>query len=245
MTDLEVKSLEQGQVQKLIVTCVAEAIVDIISIDNPQAANLEYRFKKPKEYLKARVRRVEDARSNDLDNHASETVAGQIAKDYNRVREYLIEGFGTDVLPPFARQNLADALPAIDASQLIASSDDNNESFWKTVYLWQTYAYTLREGYQTRLASDRNELLIAGALKQGGPLNLPVHVTDLLPADRQQVVQLEHDVQQEWLGTSLEPVLDFQALLVAANVNAQDKHGYTPLQRAAEVIEFSHDSPYV
>ena len=121
-----------------------------------------------------------------------------------------MEGYGTQDLPVFARQNLADALPALTASQLLSV-----ESFWKVAYQWQTYAHTLREGYQQRLASDRNELLIAGALKQGGPLNLPVHLTDLWPEDREQVVNLEKQLQGEWVATGLEPILDFQTLLGA------------------------------
>ena len=211
--DMEVKAMD-GDVQKIVLTCVAQDAVDILSIDNPEAVDFAYRLKHPKEYLRATVQTRRATETNidwsDEDDSRVLALASQIAKDFNRVREYLMEGFGTDDLPPFARTNLADALPPLEASQLASPS-----TFWQAVYQWQTYAYTLREGYQQNMATDRNELLIAGALKKGGPLNLPVHLTDLLPEDRQQVVQLEQNCQQAWVDTGLEPVLDFQALLVA------------------------------
>eukprot|EP00977_Amphora_coffeiformis_P001655 scaffold310_cov168-Amphora_coffeaeformis.AAC.50 len=213
IVDREVKSMKDGEIQKIVLTCVAQEAVDIVKIDNPEAADLAYRLKHPKEYLKATVKRRRVAEnhngSNDDDSRVL-ALAKQIAKDFNLVREYLMEGFGADDLPPFALNHLDDALPPLEASSLNSPS-----TFWEAVYHWQTYAYTLREGYQLKLASDRNELLIAGALKQGGPLNLPVHISDLLPDDRQQVVQLEQTYQQAWIDAGLEPVLDFQALLMA------------------------------
>jgi len=205
----EVRSTENGEIQKIVLTCTAQTAVDIVKIENPQAADLAYRLKHPKEYLKATVKL---RRTNNKNNDETRwnDLANKIAKDFNRVRQYLMGGFGADDLPPFARTHLDDALPPLEASSLTSPS-----TFWEAAYHWQTYAYTLREGYQLKLASDRNEMLIAGRMKQGGPLNLPVHITDLLPDDRQQVIQLEQAFQQAWINTGLEPVLDFQALLTA------------------------------
>ncbi len=61
--------------------------------------------------------------------------------------------------------------------------------------------------------SDRNELLIDAAIAKGGPLNLPVHVEDLLLEDRQKVQELEVLAQQQWLSLQLDPTMDFQVLL--------------------------------
>lgn len=212
--DVEVQARD-GDIQKIVLTCVAQTIVDIVRVENPEAADLAYRLKHPKEYLRATVRSRQTETPDRKDENDDVRVLGlasQISEDFNRVREYLIEGVGIDDLPPFARTNVADALPPLEASQLVSPS-----GVWHVAYRWQTYAYTLREGYQQNLAGDRNELLIAGALKQGGPLNLPVHVTDLSPEDRRQVVQLERERQEAWIDTGLEPVVDFQALLVASN----------------------------
>ena len=214
VTDMEVKSLENGEIQKVVLTCEAEDVVDIVTVENMDAADLEYRLRRPREYLKALVRRVstirreKDHNKMPNDSHPTRDLCLKVARDFNRVREYLVEGFGTDDLPPFARKSLSEALPLLKESDLVPSA-----SFWNIVYLWQTYAYTVREGYQQKLASDRNELLIAGALRQEGPLNLPVHITDLFPEDRQRVVELEQRIHQEWIDTGLEPVLDFQRLI--------------------------------
>lgn len=213
IVDMEAQSVQDGQIQKIVLQCVADQVVEIVHLDNLEATDLAYRLQRPKEYLKARIRRrpVTSTGDDNTNDEMVESLASQIAQDFNRVRKYLMEGYGMEDLPPFARQNLADALPPLEASNLLS----DGSSFWKAAYTWQTYAHTLREGYQQRLASDRNELLIAGALKHGGPLNLPVHLTDLLPEDREQVVRLEQDLQNEWVATGLEPLLDFQALLVA------------------------------
>lgn len=216
VSNMEVKSSNDGEVKKIVLTCVAgRDSVDIVHIENPQATDLAYRLRRPKEYLRAKIRRRGCADNTDDDigdsQEIAELLSSQIQANFNRVLEFLIEGFGADALPPFARNNLAEALPALDdASRLLLTC-----GFWEAAFRWQTLAYTLREGYQQKMAGDRNELLIAGAVKQGGPLNLPVHLEDLEPADRQAVVDLEQRIQQEWIGTGLEPVVDFQVLMNA------------------------------
>jgi hypothetical protein len=216
--DIDKKLNDDGKIYKIVLTCVAEKVVDILEVENPYAADLSYRLNRPQEYLRARVSmnsaHIKEAKEEKESIHDDEKIklSQTIAKHFNRVREYLIQGFGADELPPFARQNLAEALPLLEELSLLSV-----ETFWESVYLWQTYAYTVREGYQQKLASDRNEMLIAGALKKGGPLNLPVHMTDLMPEDREQVVNLEEKSQKEWISQGLEPCIDFQALLAAEN----------------------------
>jgi Lon protease-like protein len=203
--DWQAALVENGDIKKVVLTCLALERVDVVQIVNPAAADLAYRLRQPREYLQSWVRRRDDA---NLDTDSAELKRLKIATDFNRVRDYLLAGIGIENLPSFARNSLAEALPKLSPDDL------TSESFWQTAHLWQTLAYTLREGLQQRLATDRNELLIEGALRKGGPLNLPVHPEDLEPVDREQIVALEERVRAEWVAMGLEPTLDFQALLL-------------------------------
>jgi hypothetical protein len=205
VVDWQAARVENGDIKKVVLTCLALERVNIVQITNPAAADLASRLRQPREYLQGWVRGRDDA-NNDTDSAALRR--STVATDFNRVRDYLLAGIGIENLPSFARNSLAEALPKLSPEDLTV------DRFWQTAHLWQTLAYTLREGLQQRLATDRNELLIEGALKKGGPLNLPVHPEDLEPVDRERIVALEERVREEWVTMGLEPTLDFQALLI-------------------------------
>ena len=91
--------------------------------------------------------------------------------------------------------------------------------FWRVADFWQTLCETVKEGRQLAVLADRNELLVAAAVRRGGILQLPVHVEDVEPADRQRVQELEQTAQRLWLDLRLDPCVDFQRLLAA------ERHG--------------------
>jgi hypothetical protein len=193
-----------GELLRILLTCEAEELVDIRNIQNPEAAKWENRLQRSEEYLIATVCSRPKKTSNS--QHIPQ-LTQTILEDYNRVNQMYKDGIGAETLPPFSRERLEDVLP------LRSGPMDDESSFWQMAQDWQTLCYTVREGHQLALMSDRNELLIDAAIAKGGPLNLPVHVEDLLLEDRQKVQTLEVLAQQQWLSLHLDPTMDFQVLL--------------------------------
>jgi len=208
MRVLELESHErEGVVNRIIVKCCAEELVDICGIVNPEAADLERRLLLPRDYLKARVhlREVEVEPCTPVE---CEVIASEIINDYQWVCSAYLDGVGTQELPPFALDHLATALPDWKVEDLCTE-----RGFWEAALVWQTLCYTVREGRQIILSADRNELMVAAASAKGGPLKLPIHVADLSPADRFRLQELERQAQSDFLSMGLDPCLDFQVML--------------------------------
>lgn len=195
----------EGVVQRIIVKCRAEESVDICGVVNPEAADREQRLRQPTSYLKARVRRRTILPSSPVDIGL---IASDVVKDYNFVRSAYLNGVGARELPPFALEHLASALPEWNNDDLSTDS-----AFWEAALVWQTLCYTVREGRQIILSADRNELMVAAASAKGGPLKLPIHVSDLSPTDRFRLQELERQAHSDYLAMGLDPCLDFQVML--------------------------------
>jgi hypothetical protein len=228
-----------GKMVRVTVTCSCEEIVNILRVENPDAASLENRIRRSDNYLMARVQPFQ-SRSSPVSLESSSTttettgsatttgredggdsgVAQKLVDDYNAVRQMYLDGTGKNDLPPFALATLTKDLPAVSLSSSSSLLTDA-ALFWQTAQMWQTLCYTVREGRQMRLSVDRNEIMIAAAMKKGGPLKLPVHMEDLGPADRRQLEEMEVEAQREWVELGLDPCLDFQVLLTLRE--AQDR----------------------
>jgi hypothetical protein len=90
--------------------------------------------------------------------------------------------------------------------------------FWSMVQLWQTLCETVRTVYEMILMADRNEYMVEATLRAGtGPLQLPIHIEDLLPSDRRYIEQMERTKHQQWVELQLDPCIDFQILLSLSN----------------------------
>jgi Lon protease-like protein len=212
MRILELEPHERdGVVKRIIVKCCAEELVDIEGIINPEASGREQRLRNPSEYLKAKVqhRVVEPCPPQEY-----EEIVSNIIDDYTFVRASYLDGVGTRELPPFALEHLAQALPEWKAEAL--SSDSG---FWDAALVWQTLCYTVREGRQMTLSADRNELMVAAASAKGGPLKLPIHISDLSSADRFRLQELEREAQSDFFGMGLDPCLDFQVIVAMNSVS--------------------------
>lgn len=238
MRVLQVQPQEvDGRVVRVTVTCCCEDIVNILRVENPDAASLENRIRRSDDYLMARVQPFHSHSSSPVSLESSSTttttttttgstttpttsredgsdsgVARKLVDDYNAVRKIYLDGTGKNDLPPFALATLTKDLPALSLSSSSSLLTDT-ALFWQTAQMWQTLCYTVREGRQMRLSVDRNEIMIAAAMKKGGPLKLPVHMEDLGPADRRQLEEMEVEAQREWVELGLDPCLDFQVLL--------------------------------
>lgn len=211
MRILELEPHEQGgMVKRIIVKCRAEESVDIEGIVNPDAAGREQRLRNPTSYLLARVR---PRAAVPCSKEEWDAIASNIVRDYSFVRLAYLDGVGARELPPFALEHLAHALPEWNAEALSTDS-----GFWEAALVWQTLCYTVREGRQMTLSADRNELMVAAASAKGGPLKLPIHISDLPPADRFRLQELERQAQSEYLAMGLDPCLDFQVILAMDNL---------------------------
>jgi hypothetical protein len=215
LQSLERHTRSDGTLQRIVVSCVPEDVVEIVRIENAHATSLEHRLRHPNEYLSATVRSRTATETepdiNDDDLTAQITHLSQsLASNYNVVRDYYVQGgVGTwDTLPPFACAKLSESLPSATMHNFTTPT-----AFWKAAEVWQSLCETVREGQQMLLASDRNTLLVEAAIRKGGPLQLPVHVSDVSPNDRRQVEMLEEERCRRWMEMQLDPCLDFQVLL--------------------------------
>lgn len=215
-----------GELARVLLTCQAEELVDIQKINNPKVAQWENRLNRSDEYLIATVCPRPDVMWN-----TSDVQQISMLDDYNAVSQMYQRGVETDDLPPFSRERLEDILPPLLEGTLDATN------FWQIAQDWQSLCYTVREGHQIAMVSDRNELLIDAAMRKGGPLNLPVHVEDLLLKDRQKVQELEVQAQQRWLSRNLDPSIDFQVLLSLNTYKERLEYFASMIQRERKRLE--------
>ena len=192
------------KLKRIVLTCQAEETVDIVEIENPEAASWESRLRRSSEYLVAKIR----PKKRNSEKPVESKLVQEIVNDYMVVRDLYRNGIGTNELPPFSREKMSESLP-------ILKEDDfaSTEASWKAAQEWQTICYTVREGRKIALVSDRNELMVSAALRKGGALKLPVHMEDLEPEDRKEVQALEVHSQDNWKNLHLDPCIDFQVLL--------------------------------
>lgn len=206
--DIQTSPISPDEIQRIVVTCRPQAVVDIVYITNPQSMTLEKRLRKSKEYLEAHVK----LRSVRDDVHINRKV-DSLRTNYCAVRDLYRQESTIKDLPPFAQAKLKELLPD---RRMEGSSFD-----WCLAQDWQTLCYTVREGRQIALVSDRNEFMVQTKIKQGGPLQLPIHISDLDPTARQNVQLMEQTAQVDWLSIKLDPAIDFQVLLQMESLDDQ------------------------
>jgi len=204
VVDIDVQRVEEDMIRKIRVTCRPVATVVIASIVNPQAASWESQIRKSPDYLKALVKYREDL----ADFAANHELVTSILDDYNTVRDLYLSGVGTQNLPPYALENLKESLPAWTIQNF---GTDNG--FWFSLEQWQTLCNTVRDQQQAILSTDRNEIMIAAASAKGGPLKLPIHISDLPPDVRRRLQDMEVRAQADFVKMGMDPCLDFQVLL--------------------------------
>ena len=250
---------------RIILTCQAEPdLVDLVDIVNPQAAHAEHRLRKSTEYLQAVVQKrprsntvtrmrssLADERSSYLtslsSNHEEIVMEEQVVDDpsfrslcqetadaFNEVRSMYLSNDGAILsnLPPFAMQQLPDKLLAVTAQDFVHES-----SFWRVANTWQMLCNTCQAGRQMALSSDRDEMLVEAAMKQGGPLKLPIHLEDVSPQVRREVSQMELTAQREWILQGLDPCLDFQLLVTLQSQDHRVRHFASMVTRERQRLE--------
>lgn len=221
------KQERDGQLIRIVVTCQAQGVVEICSIDNPNAASYEQRLRRSPEYLNARVRPLPpQPTKGDDSNMDAPRIMSQLVEDFELVKTMYQLGVWSHKMPPQALVKLADALPTwttttmtmtTTTSDLESDDDDNDQAFWNAAQVWQSLCYTVRHGRQMILSADRNELMVAAACEKGGPLKLPIHMEELDPVARRTIQTMEVQAQEEFIDLGLDPCLDFQAMISLAS----------------------------
>lgn len=200
--------LEPEKLRRITVYCQAQGVVEICSIENPEAASREQRLKRPSEYLKGRVRiKISEGDTSEQIQDWKD----QLSTDFRLLKTmYELGIWGKDEMPPNSMSNLAKALPEDLWKE---GYDDISTNIWHAAQVWQSLCLTIQAGKQQLLNSDRNELMVEAATKNGGPLKLPIHLVDLELPDRRRVQDLETKAEESFLQLNLDPTLDFLALL--------------------------------
>jgi hypothetical protein len=204
--NMDIQEGFDGEIRRILLQCRPEKVVTIESILNPEAFSPENRILMSNEYLKARVR-VRPQQEFMPQSPKIDALIAELIRDYNVVRNLYQEGTGKSFLPHFA-SNFSESMPEWTANNFKTELD-----LWKTAEIWQTLCNTVREGSQMLLSADRNEAMVAAAMTKSGPLKLPIHMEDLEPNVRRQLVDMEVQGQADFQMLGMDPCLDFQALL--------------------------------
>lgn len=205
VVDLNIQDEGDGEIRRILVKCRPEKVVAIESILNPEAFSRESQIRKSKEYLRAKVRLQSPILV--VSEGETEDIIADLTEDYNAVRTMYKDGVGKRDLPHYIT-DFSESLPEWTSRNFKTDID-----IWKSCEVWQTLCNTLREGRQMILSADRNEAMVAAAMKKGGPLNLPIHIEDLEPDVRRELVDMEVQCQADFQKLGMDPCLAFQALI--------------------------------
>jgi Lon protease-like protein len=198
-----------GKIARIRLTCQAENLVEICDIDNPEAFSREKRLRRSQEYLKARVRYIETSPPIGVTNDDfPEATISELAENFNLVKIMYQLEIGSEKMPPSALSKLGAEL-----SSWSHENFDCERSFWQAAQEWQSVCYTIQQGKQAILSTERNEIMIAAASEKGGPLKLPIHLEDLSPEVRREIQSMEVEAQDHFCKLGMDPCLDFQAII--------------------------------
>lgn len=203
-----------GSLLAIRVECVAEGLVEVQQIINPNCWSKEQRIKKSDEYLVANVRPMgeDNMRKGDDDILVVQAIAEKAAHDFDFVRRVYSskDGISTNELPEWAIDAVRSNLPSLSARDFV-------ESFWQCAEHWQQLSNTIRMVIRSELNSDVNEITIDEACKLGGPLKLPVHRSEL-PIDVQKRLNgMEEAAAQNFIELGNDPIVSFQIILSMKN----------------------------
>lgn len=210
MKVLQIEDRSVRNHNKIVVTCEAVGIAQVISIDNPQVWREGY---VGGEYLVANVeirdsiKRETDPQLHDWENAS---LANEIISNYNAVKAmYTNSRIASNELPHYA-------IEAIQTLPNFTSADIADEyAFWSFIETWQRLCNTIRQAKRNALYSAVNEMSVDAAMTTlDGPLELPVKRHRLPEVIQWKLNEMEQRASRDYvkMGT-LDPVLDFQMLL--------------------------------
>ena len=212
-----------GSLLAIRVECVAEGLVEVQQIINPNAWFKEQRIKKSDEYLVANVRPINEETVDDDENaEVMDALAKQTQADFETVRKIYSnkDAVSTNELPEWAIDAIQSNLPTLSAF-------DFANDFWRCADTWQQLTNTIRLARRSELNSDVNEITIDEACKLGGPLKLPVHRSDLPIDVQKRLNRMEEDAAEDFIARGIDPIVDF--IIVLSMSSALDRLKYLSL----------------
>ena len=212
-----------GSLLAIRVECVAEGLVEVQQIINPNAWSKEQRIKKSDEYPIANVRPInEDTVDDDENALVIDALAKQTQDDFETVRKIYSnkDAVSTNELPEWAIDAIKSNLPTLSAF-------DFANDFWQCADTWQQLTNTIRLARRSELNSDVNEITIDEACKLGGPLKLPIHRSDLPIDVQKRLNRMEEDAAEDFIARGIDPIVDF--IIVLSMSSALDRLKYLSL----------------
>jgi len=201
-----------GNLLAVRVECVAEGLVEVRRILNPQVWSKEQRIKKSEEYLIAKVCAMDQDQVSVTEASEIEALAKQVEIDFATVHSTYSskDAISTNELPTWAVDAVRSNLPVLTAS-------DFANDFWRSADIWQQLTNTIRMAWRSELNSDVNEITIDEACKLGGPLKLPVHRSDLPIDVQKRLNKMEEDAAQDFIALGMDSIISFQIILSMRN----------------------------
>ena len=211
---------DQKDIDKIIrihLTCQSEGLAEIMEIENGSGWG-EKRLLRSDEYLRSRLRPLLSVDDDENDNvNYWQAAYRAIREDIRTIKLIYQLQLGSDDYPPDTLLRLGNEIR--NFPELDAVADDGDSLLWKLAQEWQSVCMTLRQGRQALLATERNERMVDAAISKGGPLKLPIHLSDLDPEARWEIKELDQEFQLEHEESGMDPTLDFQVLIGLPTTN--------------------------
>jgi hypothetical protein len=212
---------DNSKIARIRLTCKSEGLAEILEVENGSGWRAK-RLLRSNEYLRARLRPLMVA--DDRENNDNLGGTRDWRDSYKAIREdlriikliYQLQ-LGSEDYPPNTLSQLGNAIQ--DFPELDACVEDGDALLWSLAQEWQSVCATLRQGRQALLATERNELMVAAASAGGGPLKLPIHLSDLDPDSRKEIQKLDQHFQKDHEVSGMDPILDFQVLIGLPTTN--------------------------
>jgi hypothetical protein len=220
-------------IARIKLTCYAEQLVTICSVENGTDWSKK-RLTKSSEYLKATVRPLPEIDNREEDEHVKmKQKLWGLVKNLQTIKTMYQLDLGANSFPPGSLPKIGDAIQdnCIGFAKDEFYMEDLETSFWRFAQEWQSVCYTLCQGQQNMLSAERNERMVEAQCAKGGPLKLPIHISDLEPEERQEIQRLEMEAQKRHIELGIDPILDFQVLMNLPNLNERIKWLSTIMRR--------------
>lgn len=187
---------------RVVVTCQAVGIVDIIDVENDHNSLDEGEYRVANVKLRSFTNEATQGKTDEMDS-----MTHQIVTDYQKVRSTYInsQSLASNELPKFARKAVHELA---DLNKL-----EDELDFWRLVDTWQVLCNTIRQAKQTQLQGVINEISVQVAMESKGPLELPVKRRNLPDHVQKQLEEMEQKASADYVELGMEPILDFQEII--------------------------------
>lgn len=204
------RGAREDEILRIRLTCQSEGLAEIAEVENGSGWGAK-RLLRSDEYLRARLHPL-TSDDEEIDNDKDWQDAYEaICQDLRTIKLIYQLQLGSKDYPPDTLLRLGNEMR--DFPEIDRSNNGSDELLWQLAQEWQSVCMTLRQGRQALLATERNERMVEAMCAYGGPLKLPIQMSDLDPKSRLKVQELDQDFQYEHEESGMDPILDFQVLI--------------------------------